>query len=69
MIICDTLTYLTVGMVAQRLVGFIDDHTLDLVSWAGLSGQVVYHDLRSEEEDAFGPPHLLSMLCCCVAYR
>lgn len=54
--------YLTVGVVAQRFVGLIDHHTLDLLGRAGLSGQVVDHDLRREEEDPLGPPHLLSLL-------
>lgn len=68
MLFGDGYVYLTVGMVAQRLVGFINDHTLDLLSRAGLSGQIVHHDLRGEEEDALGPPHLLSLFCCCAAY-
>lgn len=54
--------YLTVGVVAQRFVGLIDHHTLDLLCRAGLSGQVVDHDLRREEEDPLGPPYLLSLL-------
>lgn len=66
-IISDSFVYLTVGMVAQRLVGFIDHHTLDLLGRARLSRQIVHHDLRCEEEDTLGPPHLLSLLCCCAA--
>lgn len=61
--------HLTVGMVAQCLVSFIDHHTLDLLSRAGVSGQIVHHDLRCEEEDASGPPHLLSLLCCCATCK
>lgn len=66
-IISDSFVYLTVGMVAQRLVGFIDHHTLDLLGRARLSRQIVHHDLRCEKEDTLGPPHLLSLLCCCAA--
>lgn len=61
--------YLTVGMVAQCLVGFINDHTLDLLSRTALSRQIVHEDLRGEEEDALCPPHFLSLLCRCAAYK
>ena len=65
----DSFVYLTVSMVAQRLVCFIDHHTLDLPGRTGVSGQIVHHDLRGEEEDALGPPYLLPMLCCRGACR
>lgn len=61
--------YLAVSMVAQGLVGFIDHHTLDLLGRAGVPGQIVNHDLRSEEEDPLGPPQLLPLLCCCATYE
>lgn len=60
--------YLTVSMVAQCLVGFIDDQTLDLLGRTGISGQIVHHDLGSEEENSLGPPHLLSLFRCCAAF-
>lgn len=33
----DRFAYLTVGMVAERLVRFVDDHTLDLLGRTRLS--------------------------------
>lgn len=66
-IINDMFVYLTVGMVSQRLVGLINHHTLDLLSRTGLSGQIVHHDLRGEEENALGPPHVLPLLRRCAA--
>lgn len=61
--------YLTVGVVAQRFVGLIYHHTLDLSGRTGLSGQVVDHDLRGEEEDPLGPPYLLSLLGSGAPFR
>lgn len=61
--------YLTVGMVPQCFVGFIDHHTLDLLRWTRASGQIIHHDLRGEEEDTLGPPHFLSLLGCGAACR
>lgn len=59
--------HLTVGVVAERLVRFIDDHTLDLLGGARLPRQVVHHDLRGQEEDTLGPPDLLPLLRRCAA--
>lgn len=61
--------YLAVSMVAQRFVCFIDHHALYLLGRAGVSGQIINHDLRREEEDPLGPPNLLSLLCCCATYE
>lgn len=61
--------YLAVSMVAQRFVCFIDHHALDLLGRAGVSGQIINHDLRREEEDPLGSPNLLSLLCCCATYE
>ena len=44
--------YLAVRVIALCLVGFIDHHTLHLQGWTSISGQVIDHHLRSQEEDA-----------------
>lgn len=56
-------------MVSERLVRFIDDHTLDLLGRARLSRQIIHHDLRGQEEDTLGSPYLLPLPRRRAAYK
>lgn len=51
------LTYLTVGVVTQRLMSLVKHYAVDVLGRTCSLGQVILHHLGSQEEHSLQLPH------------